>query len=96
MSFGINEPAPGQRQVVYGYVALHQPAPAGYDDPLYVTVPDYDPNDFYTCVHWPKIHGRTFPQPGADVLLIFDDQGRPGNPRVVWWAGNWTEWDRDD
>ncbi len=80
---------PQEPIAVYGHVSYGQPAPAGYDDVLYVVLPDFSSDINFVCEHWPKIHGATFPAAGADVLVVADNQG---NRRCVWWAGMFTPW----
>jgi hypothetical protein len=78
--------APGQPQVVHASVSLLQAAPASFTDPLFIVF-DYDPNTAYKIANWPAVHGGTLPAPGADVLLIIDDNC---SMRVAWWDGGYT------
>lgn len=81
-ALGHHGPAPGQRPIVYGQVTA--PAPTSFNDPLYVVVPDWSTDFYYTCTHFPAIHGLTLPAVGNDVEVSFDNRH---NPRCTWWDG---------
>jgi len=80
-------PSPHQRQLVTGIVSPNRPAPSHYDDPLFVVLPSFSSDISFQCEHWPKIHGSTFPAPGAETLICFDDAH---TPHCIWWDGLYT------
>ena len=73
-------------QILYGTVSKTQPAPTGFNDPLYVVEP-WNPNHYHVVSRFPAIHGASLPQHGADVVLIKDNTGAL---RCVWWDGTYT------
>jgi hypothetical protein len=76
--------APLQRQIITGQVSRVQPLPRSFSDPLYVIVPAWNINNYFTITNWPACHGSTLPTGGAEVTLVRDD----GNNLIcVWWAG---------
>lgn len=66
-----------------GYVSDNRPAPAGFDDPVYVVLPEFSTVIPFEC-KWGAIHGATRPAPGAEVTVVFDARNRPN---VVYWEG---------
>jgi hypothetical protein len=66
-------------QVVYGYVSLQKPAPAAFSDPLYVVIPSHDAERSieFAGGAWPQDHGAQVPQPGAAVIVGYDERGVP-------------------
>lgn len=76
-------PAP-ERSLVGGYVAPSRPAPASFDDPVWVILPEYSLDALVGPCEWGALHGNTLPAQNAYVLVAFDDRG---HPVVVWWAG---------
>lgn len=75
----------GQRgqQIVSGYVSTEQPAPVGFDDPVYVVVGAHSSALSY-ALPWPATHGNTKPAPGAYVALQFDENNKPS---ISSWEG---------
>ena len=76
-----------QRTVVDGYVSTVQPAPTGFDEPLYVIVPEYSTTVPFGPCEWGAIHGATLPKQGAKVVMVFDEREVPV---IVWWEGKHT------
>ncbi len=77
----------GQRgqQLVAGYVSRQQPAPATFDDPVYVVL-GWNPSNSFPLA-WPAIHGNTLPAQGAAVLVGYDDAQPHGKCWVLSWDG---------
>ncbi len=77
----------GQRgqQLVAGYVSREQPAPATFDDPVYVVL-GWNPGNSFP-LSWPAIHGATLPAQGAAVLVGYDDAQPHGKCWLLSWEG---------
>ena len=74
------------RDLIVGVVAANTsatPTPTAFDEPVYVVLPDHS-GDLAYPVAWGALRGLAMPEPGAPVLVAFDNQGVP---RVVWWDG---------
>lgn len=84
-----NAVSQGQPQIVFGVVSPHQAAPAAFGDPLYVTIPSWNPDHFWVVNSWPACNGNTLPSQGAQCILIFDDQ-RPPQLWCIYWVGAYS------
>lgn len=73
--------------IIHGIVSERKPSPLSFDDPLYVVMPGWDTDIFWTIEDWPACHGTTLPPAGNDCLLAYDDAGRL---YCIWWSGTTT------
>jgi hypothetical protein len=71
-------------QTLNGMISLRQPAPQSLIDPLYVVLPEWNPNIYFEVLDWPACHGTELPPAGNECLLQYDDQD---NLRCTWWQG---------
>lgn len=62
-------------QIIAGKVSPNMPAPATFNDPLYVVRPNWRPDYYWAVADWPACHGNTLPAQGTDCLLALDEQG---------------------
>jgi hypothetical protein len=83
---GLRAAAPsGHPPVAVGYLSTIRPAPATFDDPIWVIVPSHSEDRPYGPCPWPAIHGNTKPTQGTTVWIAFDDNHAPV---VISWEGN--------
>ena len=73
-----------QRLVVDGYISTTHAAPVGFDEPVYVIVPEHSTQVPLGPCHWGAIHGATLPKQGAACVVVFDEREVPV---IVWWEG---------
>jgi hypothetical protein len=71
-------------QTLNGMISLRQPAPQSLIDPLYVVLPEWNPNIYFEVLDWPACHGTELPPAGNECLLQYDHQD---NLRCTWWQG---------
>lgn len=72
-----------QRQITQAMVSLRQPAPRSFADPLYLTMPLWNPDLNFVINDWPACHGSKLPQQGDEALIVKDDQE---TFRCIWWG----------
>lgn len=77
----------GKPSQIYGELSTVRPAPRQFTDPMFVIIPEWNPDLVFTVSSWPALYGATLPSAGAECLLEFDDQS---NLRVTWWNGVYT------
>src|ERR1700674_4585358 len=70
-----------------GYVSTARPAPVGFEDPVWVILPEHSTERPVGPLAWPAIHGNTLPTQGTRVTVIFDGEQVP---KLVWWDGAQT------
>jgi|SRR6185437_6480780 len=77
--------AVGQAQpnVMQAMVSLRQQAPLSFAEPMYLTIPLWNPDLNFTVWDWPACHGSNLPQQGDEALIVKDDQE---TFRCVWWG----------
>ncbi len=76
--------APAPSAIVSGYVSGSRPAPASFDDPVWVILPSHSNDRPYGPLAWPTIHGATKPVAGTPVWVAFDENS---TPVLVSWEG---------
>lgn len=74
-------------RIVAGYVSQNRPAPAGFDDPVWVIVPSHSPDVPYGPMSFAAEHGASLPVAGSAVTLGIDDNGAPV---VLRWEGSYS------
>jgi hypothetical protein len=67
-----------------GMISTRQPAPQSLIDPLFVVLPDWNPDVYFEINDWPACHGTELPPAGNECLLQYDHQD---NLRCTWWQG---------
>jgi hypothetical protein len=75
---------PERTKIMQATVSM--PAPAGFNDRLYVTA-SWNDQVSIPVTGWVACNGGTLPEPGAACLVILDDSNQW---YVVWWAGTYT------
>ncbi len=79
--------AVGQPSAQIVYAEVTTPAPASFEDPLFVVMPDWSVEFPIEITDWLAAHGNTLPLPGNAAVLVVDTRG---NTRCVWWDGQMT------
>ena len=77
------------QSTVSGYVSVEQPAPAGFNDPVYVVIPSHNPEGSTQIAagNWGALQGATLPQAGNACLVAYDENS---TPYLVWWSGTYS------
>ena len=75
------------QQIMFGQVSQNQPAPASFNDPVFVLVPAISMETPYGPLSWPATHGRTLPGPGDSMVLALDERGVV---HVIAWDGAYS------
>lgn len=66
-----------------GYVSTARPAPATFDDPVWVILPAHSTDRPIGPLAWPAVHGNTLPVQGTPVVVVFVGE----TPHIVGWEG---------